>query len=314
VEGAYAVETRSLVKRFGEQTAVDGLDLAIEAGAFFGLLGPNGAGKTTTISILCTLLRPTSGSASVCGHDVLRDRAAVRRQLGIVFQEPCLDSELSGRENLDIHARLYHLADRPTRVAACLELMGLERDADRRVAELSGGMRRRLEITRGLLHQPRVLFLDEPTLGLDVPARRKLWEHLERLRDARDMTFLLTTHYMDEAARLCDAVAVIDGGRTAASGTPRELCRAVAGDRVELELGRPNEALAAISAVPNVRGLATEGGVIVVTLEDAPAQLAALVQTVRHFDLKAVRMREANLEDAFLHFTGHGIEPEPAEI
>jgi ABC-2 type transport system ATP-binding protein len=313
VEGAYAVETRSLVKRFGEQTAVDGLDLAIEAGAFFGLLGPNGAGKTTTISILCTLLRPTSGSASVCGHDVLRDRAAVRRQLGIVFQEPCLDSELSGRENLDIHARLYHLADRPTRVAACLELMGLERDADRRVAELSGGMRRRLEITRGLLHQPRVLFLDEPTLGLDVPARRKLWEHLERLRDARDMTFLLTTHYMDEAARLCDAVAVIDGGRTAASGTPRELCRAVAGDRVELELGRPNEALAAISAVPNVRGLATEGGVIVVTLEDAPAQLAALVQTVRHFDLKAVRMREANLEDAFLHFTGHGIEPEPAE-
>ncbi len=306
---APALETRELTRRFGELTAVDHLDLSVEPGSFFGLLGPNGAGKTTTVSILCTLLKPSEGSARVLGRDVVRERAAVRRQIGIVFQEPCLDEALTGHQNLDLHARLYHLDDRETRVDAELERMGMSGHADRSVGQLSGGLRRRLEIARGLLHRPSVLFLDEPTLGLDVPARRALWERLLRLRAARDTTVVLTTHDMEEAARLCDQVAILNTGSVVARGTPRELCRAVGGDHVEFELDQPELAAEKLHGMDGVVCVQRNGARIEVTVREGSARLVSLIEALRLFGIRAVRMREATLEDAFLLFTGHRIGP-----
>ena len=305
---APAVETSALTRRFGELVAVNGLELSVAQGTCFGLLGPNGAGKTTTVSILCTLLRPSGGWARLLGLDVASERAEVRRLIGIVFQEPSLDAALTGRQNLDLHARLYHLDDREARVCGELERIGMTEHADRPVRELSGGMRRRLEIARGLLHRPRVLFLDEPTLGLDVPARRALWERLEHLRADPSVTVLLTTHDMDEAARLCDEVAILDAGKVAAHGTPRELCQAVGGDHVELELDRPEAAESALRG-PGITALRREGSRLEVTVRDASAELAGLIERVRPFGIRGVRMREVTLEDAFLHFTGHRIGP-----
>jgi ABC-2 type transport system ATP-binding protein len=302
-----AVETGALVKRYENVLALAGLDLAIEPGCFFGLLGPNGAGKTTAVSILCTLLRPTSGEARVFGKDVVRERPAVRPLLGIVFQDPSLDTELTGRENLDIHARLYRLPERAARIEQALDMMDMARDADRGVRSLSGGMRRRLEIARGLLHGPSVLFLDEPTLGLDVHARRSLWQHLERLRDG-GLTLVLTTHAMDEAARLCERVAILNEGRIVAAGTPRELCQEVGGDHIEMELDRPEDALPLLRAKPNVRDVWMENRTVVITVEHAPTELVPLIETLKALGIHAVRMREVNLEDAFVHFTGHKID------
>ena len=307
--GRPAVETESLTRRFGERVALEGLDLSVEEGCFFGLLGPNGAGKTTTVSILCTLRRPTSGVARLLGFDVQREQASVRKEIGIVFQESCLDGALTGRQNLDLHARLYHLADRRNCVEEELERMGLRGEADRPTRELSGGFRRRLEIARGLLHRPRVLFLDEPTRGLDVPARRALWERLEELHSSRNTTVVLTTHDMEEAARLCDEVTIRDAGRAATTGTPKELCLAVGGDRVELELERPEPAEQALRRLGCVSEVHREGAELRVTVRNAATELVGLIEAVRTFGVRGVRMREASLEDAFLHFTGHGIGP-----
>ena len=303
----FAVETRALAKRYEHVLALKGLDLAIEPGCFFGLLGPNGAGKTTAVSVLCTLLRPTSGEASVFGNDVVKARRDVRPLLGIVFQDPSLDTVLTGRENLEIHARLYHLTERSERIAQVLEQMELGRDADRRVATLSGGIRRRLEIARALLHEPRVLFLDEPTVGLDVHARRSLWQHLEQLRSG-GLTLFLTTHAMDEAARLCDRVAILNEGRVVATGTPRALCEQVGGDHIELELERPEDALPLLRAKPNVQDVWIENRIVIVKVQHAPTELVALIEALKPLRVHAVRMREVNLEDAFVHFTGHKID------
>ncbi len=304
-----AVETGALVKRYESVLALAGVDLAIETGCFFGLLGPNGAGKTTVVSILCTLLRPTSGEARIFGKDVVTERPAVRPHLGIVFQDPSLDTELTGRENLDIHARLYRLPERGPRIEGVLAQMEVTRDADRRVATLSGGIRRRLEIARALLHAPRVLFLDEPTVGLDVHARRALWAHLELLRDS-GLTLFLTTHAMDEAARLCDRVAILNEGRVVATGSPRELCEEVGGDHIELELDRPEQALPLLRPKPNVQDAWIEKGTVMVKVKHAPTELVGLIEEVKPLGIRAVRMREVNLEDAFVHFTGHKIDAE----
>jgi len=231
------LETQALTRTFGELTAVDSLSFAMEPGEVFGLLGPNGAGKTTTIKMLTTLLPPTSGRAKVAGFDIVRQAGSVRRSIGYVPQMLSADGTLSGYENLLIFAKLYDLprSEREERVQGALEFMGLGESADKLVRDYSGGMIRRLEIDQSLLHRPKVLFLDEPTVGLDPGARRTVWEHIEQLRRDYGTTILLTTHLMEEADKLCGRVAIMHLGKVAASGTPEELKRAIGGNGATLD-------------------------------------------------------------------------------
>jgi ABC-2 type transport system ATP-binding protein len=224
-----AIETTSLTRQFGALTAVDALSLEVRPGEVFGLLGPNGAGKTTIIKMLITLLPPTTGQACVAGHDVAREPRLVRRSIGYVPQLLSSDGALSARENLDISGRLYHIpaGERRQRIEDALEFMGLADVGNNLVRTFSGGMIRRLEIAQAMLHQPRVLFLDEPTIGLDPVARRAVWGHVRRLRDREGTTILLTTHYMDEAAELCDRVGIMHLGHLVALGTPEQLAAEV---------------------------------------------------------------------------------------
>ncbi|MEW5936765.1 MAG: ATP-binding cassette domain-containing protein [Candidatus Thermoplasmatota archaeon] len=234
----YAIQTQNLTKRFGDLIAVNDVSLSVACGEIFGLLGPNGAGKTTLISILATLLAPTEGSALVWSYDVVRAPAAVRSSIGIVFQDPALDDNLTGAENMWFHARLYKMPEEEIdrRVAEMLRLVGLYARKDDLVKTYSGGMRRRLELARGLLHRPKVLFLDEPTLGLDPQTRRLIWDYIKSLKAHEQVTILLTTHYMDEADVLCDRVAIIDYGRFVALDTPAKLKDALGGDVLTLTL------------------------------------------------------------------------------
>ena len=224
-----AIQTDALRREFGSVVAVEGLSLAVQPGEVFGLLGPNGAGKTTTIKMLITLLPPTSGSATVAGHDVRREQRLVRRSIGYVPQLLSSDGALTARENLEVSARLYHIpaSERAGRIDAALRFMGLTDVAGSLVRTFSGGMIRRLEIAQAMLHRPEILFLDEPTVGLDPVARRAVWDHVRRLREQEGTTILLTTHYMEEAAELCERVAIMHLGRLVALGTPAALAAEV---------------------------------------------------------------------------------------
>ncbi len=314
-----AVEADALAKRFGELVALDGVSLGVEAGTCFGLLGPNGAGKTTLVSILATLLRPGAGRARLLGRDVETERAAVRRDVGIVFQEPSLDPELTAREHLDLHARLYHLDDRNRRVAAGLAQLALGAHADRPVRGFSGGMKRRLEIARGLLHRPRVLFLDEPTLGLDPKARGALWSALREIRSAGDATIFLTTHSMEEADALCDRIAILDRGRVVAEGAPEELKAALGGDLLVVALEQDGDFRRLLGPAEGVRDVSIAapadgaGTGLRVTVADGPRQLAGILDRLRPFGIREVRLHRPTLEHVFLHHTGHAFEPEPGE-
>jgi ABC-2 type transport system ATP-binding protein len=309
-----AVEAVGIRRRFGDRVALDGLDLAVPEGACFALLGPNGAGKTTAIGILTTLLRPSAGAARLCGLDVVAECHAVRRAVGLVFQESTLDPDLTPREHLDLYARLYHLARPRARAGEVLELVGLAADADRPARQLSGGLRRRLEIGRGLLHRPRVLFLDEPTLGLDVMARAAIWEHLRELRRSGATTLFLTTHHLEEADALCDEIAILDRGRAVAAGRPEALKAALGGDVVRILLARPEDAQARLEAVEGVRRVAREDGAPApgaegvafrVTLPDGPRRLPALLEATRACGVLEVALSRPSLEHVFLHHTGH---------
>jgi len=244
-----AIEIKGLIKEFDGIRAVDGISLEIEYGEIFSLLGPNGAGKTTTISILATLLKPTKGKAKVNGYDVVTQAAKVRHSIGIVFQDPSLDDRLTARENLDIHGRLYHMKkdERKKRIEEVLEMVELRERADSLVKTFSGGMRRRLEIARGLMHKPRILFLDEPTLGLDPQTRRHIWNYIEKLRD-EGVTVLLTTHYMEEADKLADRVAIIDRGKIVALGSPSELKDSIGGDVIKIKCSDADKMAAILSS------------------------------------------------------------------
>jgi ABC-2 type transport system ATP-binding protein len=305
-----AIEVRALAKRYGDQQALAGIDLDVPRGICFGLLGPNGAGKSTTVGVLTTLLTPTSGTALLLGHDVVRERAAVRREIGVVFQEAALDPELSAREQLVLHARLFHLDAPAARASDWIERLGLVEHADRPVRKLSGGLKRRVEIARGLLNRPGVLFLDEPTTGLDVAARAKIWDELRALRRSGETTIFLTTHSMEEADALCDAIAIVDQGRIAASGSPDALKAALGGDVVTLVLERPRDAIAALEAQPGVSRVAADGeaGALRVTVADGSRRLAALLECARGAGIVEVDLRRPSLEHVFLHHTGHRFE------
>lgn len=230
------IKTNNLTKKFNDFTAVDHISFSVREGEIFGFLGPNGAGKTTTIKMLTTLLYPTEGSAELSGFDVIKKRDKVRKHIGVVFQEPALDTELTGRENLDFHARIYGLDkdNRKKRAAEVLKLVDLEGKKDVLVKKYSGGMKRRLEIARGLMHYPTVLFLDEPTLGLDTQTRRAIWEYIKKMNKEEKTTIFLTTHYMDEADYLCDRVGIIDHGKILVIDSTTSLKNAVGNDVITL--------------------------------------------------------------------------------
>jgi ABC-2 type transport system ATP-binding protein len=309
--GDLAVFASGLGKHFGSVVALDGIDLRVPRGACFGVLGPNGAGKTTTVAILATLLRPDSGTARVLGLDVESQRSDVRREIGIVFQEPSLDRELTAREHLDLHARLYHLDRRLERVRRALDEAGLGPDADRPVRGFSGGMKRRLELARGMLHRPRVLFLDEPTLGLDVAARAAVWERLRELRASGDLTVLLTTHSMEEADALCDSLAILDRGRVVASGSSEALKRELGGDIVTLELERiatVEETLGLVAGVRSVVREADSRARVRVTVEDGSRRLVSLLDAARPFGVVEVSLERPTLEHVFRKHAGRAFE------
>jgi ABC-2 type transport system ATP-binding protein len=247
--GAYAIETSGLTKSFGKVKAVVGLDLKVEEGALYALLGPNGAGKTTTINLLTTLIGPDKGSAKVAGYDVVKQPGMVRRSIGVTFQEVSLDRNLTGRSLLDIHGRLYQLPQKEIkrRIAQLVELVELQEVLDRPVKNYSGGMKRRLELARGLLTEPGILFLDEPTVGLDPHNRENIWTYLQELRSRGNLTIMLTTHYLDEAEKLADKVGIIDEGKLVVEGSPASLIAGLGTDIIKLtgsgDLARFKEAL-----------------------------------------------------------------------
>src|SRR5487761_2654538 len=253
------IQTQHLTKRYERLVAVDDLNLDVEEGEIFGLLGPNGAGKTTTLLTLTTLIRPTSGTATINGFDIVREPGRVRQSIGIVFQDPSSDDILTGYENLKVHGMLYGMpvALRERRIGEVLELVELTDRKDDLVKKYSGGMRRRLELARGLMHDPKVLFLDEPTLGLDPQSRDKLWQYIENLSRQKKITVILTTHYMEEVDRLCDRLAIMDSGRIGALDTPANLKRVIGGDIVAMRVREPD--LDALGRMPFVQKVEAKG-------------------------------------------------------
>src|SRR5512143_2190076 len=233
----HSIETKQLTKAYGTLKAVDSLDISVEKGEILGLLGPNGAGKTTTVSMLCTILKPTSGTATVNGYDLVHEASKVRKSIGIVFQEPSVDDRLTGRENLFMHANLYSVpaSEQRERIDQVLKLVELDDRADDLLRTYSGGMRRRLELGRGLIHYPKVLFLDEPTLGLDPQTRNHIWTYIRELKKTHDITIVLTTHYMDEADKLCDHIGIMDHGKIVALDTPGKLKETLQGDLITIK-------------------------------------------------------------------------------
>ena len=294
-----AVKASGLVKRYGNVLAVDGLDLEIPAGQFFGLLGPNGSGKTSTIHMLATLIRPTSGSASVHGHDVLRESVQTRASIGLVFQESALDRTLSIAENLRFAGLLYNLPAKviEERAAGLLELFGLADKRNRPVGSLSGGMRRALDIVRGVIHHPKILFLDEPTIGLDLPNRRKIWRFIENLRAQTGMTVLLTTHYLEEADT-CDRVAFIKSGKLVQSGSPAEMIASLGRYIVEIE--SPDVATLSLRLAPVLGPCLREGNIAYFRYADDDVTRLASLQSEAGIQVRAMRWRQPNLNDVFL--------------
>jgi ABC-2 type transport system ATP-binding protein len=300
---APAIVVRQLDKRFGEVHAVRGVDFEVATGEVFGFLGPNGAGKTTTINMLCTLAKPTSGTASVAGHDVVSERDDVRRNIGLVFQDPTLDGYLTAAQNLKLHAELYGVQSdlvKP-RMQQVMTMVGLWDRKDTVVATFSGGMRRRLEIARGLMHSPRVLFLDEPTIGLDPQTRRSIWTYIRELKEREEITIFMTTHYMDEA-EWCDRIAIMDHGQIVALDSPEALKAQIGKDRVSIHTDDDDAAIAALRDRFGIDAGVAEGAVtfgVPAGEEFVPRLFAEL-----GIPIKAVSVSRPTLDDVFMSYTG----------
>jgi len=313
----HIIEIFNLTKEFNGLKAVNNVSLSIEEGEVFGLLGPNGAGKTTFISMLCTLLRPTSGTARVNGFDIVKQQDEVRKSIGIVFQEPSLDNRLTGRENLEMHAGLYGVpkAERKKRIEEVLELVALSDRADELVKTYSGGMKRRLEIARGLIHYPKVLFLDEPTLGLDPQTREHIWEYIKKLAEREHITILLTTHYMEEADALCNRVAIMDYGEIKVLDTPEALKNSLEGDVISLEVDKSEGVAEKIKGLEEVKKVHVINSTIFITVKNAESFAPKILEFVKSNGgvVKAISIRKPSLGDVFLHYTGREIREEKAE-
>ncbi|MBV9485039.1 MAG: ATP-binding cassette domain-containing protein [Frankiaceae bacterium] len=306
-----AIEVSRLRKSYGDVVAVDDLSFSVAAGEVFALLGPNGAGKSTTINILCTLAGSTGGRATVAGFDVATQPHAIRRRIGLVFQQPTLDEQLTAQENLHLHAVMYHMPRRirAQRIDHVLELVGLEDRRNDLVATFSGGMARRLEIARGMLHSPELLFLDEPTVGLDPQTRTLIWQELLAMRAAANLTVLFTTHHMHEA-EIADRIAIIDHGRIAAIGTPGELKTSITADTITLRTRNDAAALDALQAAGYHATLGAAGILIETTNPDA--EVGRAVEAIGG-GVEFVQIHRCSLDDVFLHYTGRQIREPAAE-
>ena len=307
------IETHKLTKRYGKLVAVDGINLAVKKGEIFGLLGPNGAGKTTTISMLATMIDPTAGKASIAGFDVKERQDEVRSIIGMVFQDPTLDTELTAYENLDFHARLYSVPNAGARIREVMEVVELWDRRNDLVKNYSGGMKRRLEIARGLLHWPKVLFLDEPTLGLDPQTRRHIWSYIRKMNQEHGVTILLTTHYMEEADELCDRVAIIDHGRIIAIETPEKLKSRLGETSLLFEVSDP-EAFCRLAGRAKCGKHKRVDGSVQVTASNGDKLIPKLVSLAEksHIKVLGVSMRSSTLEDVFISLTGRTIREEQA--
>ena len=301
----YIIEIEDLTKSYNGFIAVDKLNLKIEEGEIFGLLGPNGAGKTTTLLMLTTLIPPTTGTAKINGLDIKKQPDKVRKAIGIVFQDPSSDELLTGYENLKLHGWLYDMPDdlKEARIKEVFSLIELTDRKDDLVKKYSGGMRRRLELARGLLHHPKVLFLDEPTIGLDPQSRDRIWEYITDLVKRENITIIITTHYMEEADKLCNRLAIIDNGRIVALDTPENLKKGLGGDIIKLSAEKPNiDALKELTYITNVTRL---DGEIQLTVDDAGSHLQEILGVVGK--VKSVEVRSPTLDDVFIHYTGKAI-------
>lgn len=306
-----AIEIDNIVRKFGKLVAVDGISFNVQKGGIFGFLGPNGAGKTTTINILCTLLLPTGGKAYVNGHDVVKERRQVQRSIGLVFQDPTLDDYLTAEQNLLFHAYAYGVPRdvREKRMTELLELVQLSDRRKNRVATYSGGMKRRLELARGLLHHPQILFLDEPTLGLDPQTRRLIWDHINTLRQQENLTIFMTTHYMDEA-EYCDRIAIIDHGKIVALDTPAKLKDSVGGDIVSIQADNQEQALKELKESFQLAPI-IQNGMINFSVKHSDTFLPEFMRSFRS-GLHSISVHRPTLDDVFLKLTGRAIRDQEA--
>jgi ABC-2 type transport system ATP-binding protein len=314
-----AIEVIKLTKKFGDFVAVNEVNFTVHDGEIFGLLGPNGAGKTTLIRMMTTLTPPTSGKATVAGHDIVDDADGVRHSIGVIPQALTSDPELTARENMMIHAKLYGLtsAQRAEVIPRLLESVGLTEFADKLVGSFSGGMRRRLEIARGLVHSPKILFLDEPTTGLDPVSRTAVWEMINKLKETANLTILLTTHYMDEADNLCDRIAIVDHGVLVALDTPSKLKDTVPGtDIVEAEFDNaPADWNAALEKLDGVASVSAHDGVIHISSRSGPLTVGELMDMARDrgVTVRRVSVQGTTLDDVFLYYTGRQLRDAATE-
>jgi len=308
-----AIDVQAIVKRFGDFTAVDEVSFSVQPGEIFGLLGPNGAGKSTLIRMLTTLLPPTGGTATVAGFDVVKQADGVRRSIGVIPQAMTSDTELSVEENLIIFSKLYGVpgAKRKKLIDELLEAVDLTEWRDKQVMYLSGGMRRRVEIARGLVHEPKIFFLDEPTTGLDPVSRVAVWEMIRKIKEQRALTVLLTTHYMDEADKLCDRIAIVDHGKLVALDSPLKLKASIPSQNaIEVSFSSvPGGWMDKLRALPHVQSVTSEDHVFRIATADGPATTTALVSATEADGLRvqSLAVKSTTLDDVFVHYTGRDL-------
>jgi len=311
------ITTNNLTKKFDDLIAVDRVSFSVKKGEIFGFLGPNGAGKTTTIKMLITLLNPTEGSALVSGYDIIKQRDDVRKSIGVVFQEPALDPQLTGRENLDFHARMYGLDGdkRKNRIKEVLNLVDLDDKKDVLVKNYSGGMKRRLEIARGLMHHPTILFLDEPTLGLDAQARRAIWDYIHKMNKEKDTTIFLTTHYMEEADYLCDRVGIIDHGKILVIDSTDNLKNSVGNDVITLSCSDIPSLSKRLGEEPWIKNIKQHDSFLTLGVEKGEEKIPIIFEIARplNITIKSISVRKPTLDDVFLYFTGRTIRDQEPE-
>ncbi len=310
----YSIETKSLTKSFGDVIAVNNISLSVESGEIFGFLGPNGAGKSTTIMILTTLLKPTSGQALISGFDVKTNPKQVRENIGYVQQESTVDEYLTGRENLLLQAKLNHIpkGEIDKRIDDVLDLIELSDKQDKSVGTYSGGMRKRLDIAGGLLHRPKVLFLDEPTVGLDIQTRRKIWKYIKKIHVEFDMTIFLTTHYMEEADQLCDRIGIIDGGKIQVIDSPKNLKKAMGNEVISIILQESENHdyfLSELKKIEFVNKINEDGSKLTLFASNGTEVIPKIFQISSKLDTKitSLSLTQPTLDDVFLSYTGHEI-------